>query len=163
MIEHLRNRGMVPELYSCGYDDETACFMLYDFSRRLTGFQQYRPSGDKKISNKAKGKYWSYITKGEVGLFGLESWHFPGPVYLTGGMFKAATLHRLGFCALHVSAVSYKYLKPQLRLLRRPFLAIGDNDAEGKQFSARYGGFTSPRDLDEMTDQEVLCLLKQRM
>lgn len=129
---------------------------MYDFGRRYTGYQQYRPGADKKPQNHPKlGRYYSHVSEGQVALFGFESWDFSEFVYLTGGLFKAATLHRLGYSALHVSGVSYRYLKPQLELTRRPFLAIGDNDDEGRQFARRYGGWTSPCDVDEMSDKDV--------
>jgi hypothetical protein len=151
---------MTPELYPhLAATDEVATFSLYDFGGRLSGFQQYRPLGEKKVSNKTSGKYWSYVPNGGVGVFGLESMDFSETVYLVGGLFKAATLHRLGYTALHVSAVSYKVLKPQLRLLRRHYVGIGDNDAEGMQFAMRYNGFTSPCDVDEMSDEDVHRML----
>lgn len=129
---------------------------MYDFGRRYTGYQQYRPSASKKPQNNPKdGRYYSYVTKGEIALFGLESWDFSEVVYLVGGLFKATTLHRLGYSALHVSSVSHYFLKSQLRLLGRPYLAIGDNDDEGRQFARRYGGWTSPCDVDEMSDKDV--------
>lgn len=139
--------------------DDVATVSLYDFGGRLSGFQQYRPDGEKKVSNKTSGKYWSYVPNGGVGVFGFESWRFSETVYLVGGMFKATTLHRLGYTALHVSAVSYKYLRPQLRLTGRPFRGIGDADEEGAQFAGRYNGFQSPVDVDEMSDEDVHGML----
>jgi hypothetical protein len=139
--------------------DEVATFSLYDFGGRLSGFQQYRPLGEKKANNKNTGKYWSYVPSGGVGIFGFESWDFSDVVYLTGGLFKAATLHRLGYTALHVSAVSYKYLRPQLQLTGRPFRGIGDADDEGAQFARRYNGWQSPADVDEMSDEDVHRML----
>lgn len=161
LLKHLEERGLDPSLYPyMSVTDQVAVFPMYDFAGRMTGYQQYRPDGNKKFVNKDEGKYWSYVSS-PMSVFGLESINFSWPVYLTGGLFKAATLHRLGYTALHVSAVSYKLLKPQLSLLRRPFLAVGDNDDEGRQFARRYGGFTSPVDLDEMKDEDVHKLLRR--
>ncbi len=152
---------MNPDLYPYkAITDEVATFSLYDFNGSLSGFQQYRPLGPKKLQSNPEGKYFAYVPEGRVGIFGLESWDFSETIYLVGGLFKAATLNRLGYTALHVSAVSYKALKPQLRLLCRPYLAIGDNDDEGRTFVARYGGFTSPVDVDEMSDHDVLRMLE---
>lgn len=160
VLAHLRQRGLNPDLYPTAFADrDVVVFYLTDFSGRVVGFQQYRPAGDKKLVNKDAGKYWSYSPKETIAVLGLASLDNPGPVYLTGGLFKAATLHRLGYAALHVSATSYKLLKPQLWLLNRTYLAVGDNDAEGAQFVRRYGGFQSPKDLDEMSDGEVRELL----
>lgn len=161
MLEHLKARGMDCSLYPfMGMDDEVACFPMYDFLGQMTGFQQYRPDGDKKSPNHPKlGKYWSYVSSGKLSLFGLESLEFSNTLYLTGGLFKASTLHRLGYSAVHVSSASYKVLRPQLQLLNRPFLAIGDNDPEGALFVKRYGGWQSPIDVDEMCDEEVHLMM----
>ena len=149
------------DLYTgAGIEGDVARFPMRDFSGRMTGYMQYRPDGDKKTQNSEVGRYFTFITKGEVGVFGMESLNFSETIYLVGGMFKAAALHRLGFTALHVSNVSPKLLKPQLFVLNRPFLAIGDNDDEGRTFAARYGGFTSPVDVDEMADTDVLVMLE---
>lgn len=162
MLEHLKARGMNCSLYPfMGMDDEVACFPMYDFSGRMTGFHQYRPDGEKKNPNHPKlGRYFTYIASGKLGVFGLESLKFSKEIYLVGGLFKATTLHRLGYASLHVSGASYKHLKPQLALLNRPFLAIGDQDSEGAQFVARYGGWQSLGDVDELTDKDVIEMVE---
>ena len=157
MLEHLKSRGMNPDLYPfMGLGEDCADFPMYDFRGRMTGYQRYRPNGDKKLVNSREGRYYSHVSKGEsVCVFGLESWNFGHFIFLTGGLFKAATLHRLGYTALHVSATSFRVLKPQLDLTGRYYMAVGDNDDEGRQFARRYGGFTSPVDVDEMEDADV--------
>jgi hypothetical protein len=157
MYEHLKNRGMTVALYPyAGIDNMVARFPMYDFGGRMTGFQQYRRYGEKKLPNDFKmGKYAIYVAQKQTSVFGLESFLFSHPIFLVGGMFKAATLHRLGYTALHVSAVSPKSLLPQLQILQRPFFAIGDNDLEGAGFVNIYGGWQSPIDVDEMPDSEV--------
>lgn len=163
MHAHLLNRGMNPNLYPfAGIERDVARFPMYDFSGRMTGFNQYRPNGEKKAPNDPQlGKYFSYVSDKQVSVFGLESFLFSKQIYLVGGMFKAATLHRLGYTALRVSGVSPKALLPQLQLLRRPWYAIGDNDLEGVTFVSRYGGFQSPCDVDEMPDEAVHQMLEQ--
>ena len=160
MLDHLKARGMNPYLYmGASTDGKTVTFPLYNFGGKRTGYMRYRPEGSKEKNNAANGRYFTYITPGEVGVFGLESLENPGPIFLTGGMFKAATLHRLGYAALHVSSVSPRDLRPQLRLLNRPYFAIGDNDAEGAQFARRWGGWQSPVDVDEMEDGCVRAMI----
>lgn len=162
MVEHLIQRGLDPMLYpQARTDGRIVLFPLYDFGGRRTGYLRYNPGGHKGGGKNPKdGKYYTYIGEGNVGLFGLESLQRPGPIFLVGGVFKATTLHRLGFAALHVSSISPKILKHQLRLLRRPFYALGDNDAEGEQFVLRYGGAVCPMDVDEMTDEAVHKLVE---
>lgn len=162
MLKHLLQRGLDPMLYpQARTDGRIVLFPLYDFGGKRTGYIRYNPDGPKNTGKNPKdGKYYTFIGEGKVGLFGTESLSFPGPIFLTGGIFKATTLHRLGYVGLHVSSMSPKVLKPQLRLLRRPFFALGDNDAEGAQFVRRYGGVQCLRDVDEMTDKAVHELVR---
>lgn len=133
---------------------------MYDFSGAVTGVQQYRPNGSKdKPNDPREGKYFSRVTSGKLALFGLESLLFSREIFLVGGMFKAATLHRLGYSALHVSSAAPALLKPQLGVLGRRFYAIGDNDDEGVSFVRRWGGWQSPCDVDEMTDEDVHTMI----
>lgn len=161
ILQHLLKRGLNPMLYpQARTDGRVVLFPLYDFAGRRTGYIKYNPDGPKNGKNPKDGKYFTYIGEGQVGLFGCESLTQPGPIFLTGGLFKATTLHRLGYAALHVSSISPRVLKPQLRLLQRPFYALGDNDAEGHAFVRRYGGTVCPMDVDEMTDKAILKLLE---
>lgn len=144
-----------------GIAGEVVHFPLYNFGRKRTGFVAYRPNGPKRVQNGEYGKYYTYITKGEIGVFGMESIDFSSFILLVSGVFKATALHRLGYTALHVSSVSYRVLKPQLALLDRPYYAIGDNDAEGREFARRYGGIQSPIDVDEMDDFDIVRMVKE--
>jgi hypothetical protein len=160
MLEHLKARKCDVDLYpgfSC--ENDVAIFPLFNFGFKRTGSIYYRPDGAKRVQNDEKGRYYTYISPGEVGIFGLESLNFSDTIFLVSGIFKSTALHRLGFTALHVSSVSYRNLKPQLLVMGRPYKAIGDNDAEGAQFVRRYGGFQSPMDIDEMTDSDILEMI----
>lgn len=160
ILDHLEERGLLPELYpGMGYDEEVARFPLHNFAGKMTGVIQYCPNADKIRDN--RGRYITYITAGEVGVFGVDSLSNPGPIFIVGGMFKAATLHRLGYASLHVSSVSPKSLRPQLQLLHRRFFAIGDADVEGAQFARRWGGWQSPVDVDEMYDKDIIMMIKR--
>ena len=80
-------------------------------------------------------------------------------VFLTESVFKACALHRVGLNAWSVlgSDVSL-HLYRQLRLLGLRFVCLGDNDAAGEKFSQTFGLGTTSKDLDEMTDRELLDL-----
>lgn len=161
MLTHLQSRKCQLSLYpGTGFDDESVYFPLYNFGKKRTGFVAYRPGGPKRVQNNEKGRYYTYITSGEVGIFGMESIDFGPTIFLVSGVFKATALHRLGFCSLHISSVSYRVLKPQLELTLRPYVAIGDADDEGAQFARRYGGFQSPCDVDEMSDEAILEMIR---
>jgi len=157
---HLRERGMHPEYYrflSCAED--VATFGLWDFSGRFVGYQNYRPFADRNCKNVKEARYFTYLPKKVNGYFGLESLKQPGTVYIVEGVFKAAKLHRLGFASIALMGSETRQHLSQLNLMRRRYVGIGDNDAAGEKFARNLKGFTSPRDLDEMSDQEVLDLL----
>lgn len=80
-------------------------------------------------------------------------------VFLTESVFKACALHRLGLNAWSVlgSDVS-DHLYRQLRLLDLRFVCLGDNDPAGQKFSQTFGLGAVSRDLDELTDEELLDL-----
>ena len=162
MLKHLAERKCNPDFYpGFGYDEDVVSFPLYNFGRKRTGFIAYRPAGAKRVRNSEKGRYYTYITKGEVGVFGLESIDFSPYILLVSGLFKATALHRLGQCALHVSSVSPRMLVQQLRLYNRPYFAIGDNDSEGATFARKLGGIQSPVDVDEMTDTAIMEMVRE--
>lgn len=80
-------------------------------------------------------------------------------VFLTESVFKACALHRVGLNAWSVlgSDVSL-HLYRQLRLLGLRFVCLGDDDAAGEKFSQTFVLGTTSKDLDEMTDSELLDL-----
>lgn len=159
--QHLRDRGMVPELYSLGVGPGLVCFYLFDFMGKPVGYQQYLPFGPRNSKNVREARYFTYLPKRTNGYFGLESLAFDGPVYLVEGVFKAATLHRLGYASISLMGSETKQHRNQLAFLRRELVAIGDNDPAGHKFTRALGGFVSPTDLDEMEDEEVKELLNE--
>ena len=80
-------------------------------------------------------------------------------VFLTESVFKACALHRLGLNAWSVlgSDVSL-HLYRQLRLLGLRFVCLGDDDVAGQKFSQTFRLGATSKDLDEMTDEELLDL-----
>lgn len=100
-------------------------------------------------------------SKSRLSYFSTESLDFSEEIYLVEGVFKAAKLHNLGLTALALLGSDSKRHYRQLKMLNRPLAAIGDNNGAGRKFARPYGGFVSPRDLDEMSDIEVLELLKK--
>lgn len=156
MMEHLRSRKCELALYpGVGYDSECVAFPMHDFSGKRTGTVFYRPDGPKRVQNNEKGKYYTYISKGESGIFGIQSIDYTPYILLVSGVFKATALHILGHTALHVSSIKPHDLRNNLELLRRPYYAIGDNDSEGAQFVRRWGGLQSPVDVDEMSFEAI--------
>ena len=166
-VEHLRSRGMDHTLYRVYYncDQGIITFPLYNGMRVMTGYQQYRPDQTfKKINDPKMSRYYTYLPEGVDGVFGLETLDKnKKTIYIVEGVFKAATLHRLGFNSIAVLTNHPKRLKPWFRILKATFdlIAIGDPDAAGQKLvNTVKKGFLSPLDLDEMTDEDILKLLR---
>ena len=164
MIAHLISRGMNVSLYHFFSDEDTATFFLYNSSGKLVGYQLYRPAADKGKKNDPKlGRYFTYLPKEVDGLFGLEQ-DFGGPLFVVEGIFKAAKLHSLGISSVAVCGSSPKRLNSWFRAVaeQREVIAVGDNDPAGAEFVRIVGrGGQSPVDLDEMSDEEVKCLVQE--
>ena len=157
-MSSLDNRGAT----SYYTDGETMTFMLYNPHGKLVGYQVYRPGASKEKRNDPReGRYYTYLPREVDGFYGLEQ-DVGGPLYVVEGIFKAVKLHNLGYSAVAVLGATPKRLNSWFRAVRqqRPVLAIGDADSAGAELVRIVGrGFQSPRDLDEMTDEEVLCLI----
>jgi DNA primase len=156
---HLRERGMVHTFNSVAFDEDVATFYLRDFSGRQVGYQRYRPFAERNCRNVKEARYFTRLPRGVNGYWGLESLMWDGTVYLVEGVFKAAKLHNLHVPAVALMGSETKHHITQLLLMGRRFVGVGDNDPAGEKFARALGGFTSPRDLDEMTDEEVEKLL----
>lgn len=164
--DHLRSRGMIPELYNAAYDAEKGCvtFPLFNGMRVQTGYQRYNPDKiSKKFNDEEEGRYHTYLPSGVDGVFGLECLDASKPnLYIVEGIFKASKLHSIGENAIAVLTNHPKRLKSWFRILKTVFnlVAIGDNDVAGQKLVSFVGsGFSSPKDLDEMTNEEVIELL----
>lgn len=157
---------MKPELYKFSLGEGVVTFFLYNPTGKLVGYHQYRPFADKQSRDEPKqARYYTYLPRSVDGLFGLEQDDGKGTLYIVEGIFKAAKLHALGKNAIAVLGATPKRLKSQLRIWKatRPLFAIGDNDSAGQQLvNIVKAGIQSPRDLDEMTDDEVLEFINDR-
>ena len=166
MLDHLKSRGMNPNLYSVAIDEQEriATFYLYNINGHIVGYQQYRPDADKKQKNDPKdGRYFTYLPKDTDGVFGLELLNKSDrTIYVTEGIFKAAVLHRLGYNAIAVLTSTPKRLKPWFKIMKATWnlVAIGDPDDAGRRLvNMVKNGFQSPLDLDEMADEDIISLL----
>lgn len=165
--EHLTSRGMNIVLYPIIYDakEEIITFYLYNLSRQVTGYQQYRPfkSAKQQRNDPKDGRYYTHLKGDQDGMFGLEL--LKGTrrtIYIVEGVFKAAVLHRLGYNAIAVLTSAPKRLKPWFGIMNETWnlVAIGDNDSAGALLVRTVGkGFQSPKDLDEMSDSDIIELL----
>lgn len=183
--KHLRERGMNPDLYTnviYDHEEEVVTFFLHNFLGHIVGYQTYRPNeSNKKAKNDPKnGRYYTYLPgKSYVGesadpkkvdidgVWGVEAIDKDRlTMFVVEGVFKAAVLHRLGFNAVATLTATPKRLKPLFSIMKVMYnvVAIGDPDAAGKKLVNIVGnGFTSPLDLDEMSDEDILILLENNV
>ena len=162
MKAHLEQRGLNLALYhSLVVDERVATFYLYS-GDKLVGYQQYRPDQSSKKANHPKeARYFTYLPREVDGVWGYELADLSKSkvLFLVEGVFKAATLHRLGYNAVAVLGATPKRLSNQILLWGcsgYTVVALGDNDEAGRKFVRFVGlGCTTERDLDELTDEEV--------
>ena len=167
MQSHLQSRHFyhdVPTEGEPGSFNEVFTFYLYDFGGNLTGYQQYRPLGDKSYRrNPKEGKYFTHITPGRVGVWGLQ-YHCPSPIMvITEGVFKAVRFHNLGINAIAVLSNDPVHLKQQLYLLSLTYdlVVVPDPDKAGSKLTKYGTRFIIPtKPVDELTNNEMEFLCK---
>lgn len=168
LIEHLRSRGINPKLYRLSkcYSTNKITFLLYNLSGQIVGYQHYRPLIEEKgVKNNPKlGRYFTKLPKATIGVFGLELLNPKDKrLFVVEGVFKAGVLHRLGYNAIAVLGANPVPLRGWFKAMRGQWklIAIGDADKAGKELVKIVGeGFQSPKDLDEMTDEEIRRLIE---
>lgn len=144
-----------------------ATFYMWNLSGQLVGYQQYRPSGDKKVNNNPReGKYFTFKKVPTVGVWGVESLHLtPHVVFVCEGLFDAARLTSRGVSAVAVFTCNPgKDVKNWLTLLNRKVVCVCDGDKAGAML-AKYGDVSlcllGGKDLGECSDDYVDMLLKE--
>lgn len=164
----LVKRGFDYNKYKCWVSEEETCMTvpIYSFDERMVGYQKYSPLKDK--SYRYEGRYHTWSS--EQGLWGLETIpeDYNGVVYLTEAVFRSVSLHRIG--KQSVSLLGCTCSKRLLREMRNhpnyKFVWIGDPPSNGvdagKIMVNKIGGFQSPKDLDEMTDEEIIKMFEEQ-
>lgn len=168
--QHLIGRHLDPMNYAVSWDDETACFLLFDLSGRVVGYQQYRPGAPKTMRNDPReGRYYTYFTgrkdEKQFSVWGLETWDYSAHVlFVTEGIFDAVRLHQFGYSAVAVLSNDPKFLRNWLFLIRqqRKVIVVCDDDAAGRKL-AKFGDVAlfphGSKDLGDMTHEEVAELV----
>jgi hypothetical protein len=166
--EHLLSRHLDLELHRPMLDEAegVATFYLWNLSGEVVGYQQYRPTGEKKPNNNPKlGKYFTYRKKPTLGVWGVESLHLsPNVVFVTEGLFDAARLTERGYSALACLTNNPQLdLRNWLFMLNRKVVAVCDNDTAGRKL-AKFGHvatYCEEKDLGDSSDEFVTHLLEQ--
>lgn len=169
--KHLQERYLNLELHRPVMDLDLgiATFYCWNVSGQLVGYQQYNPNGDKRIFNsKLDGKYYTYRNKHAptVVVWGVESLYLTnGVIYLTEGIFDAARMTHRGQSAIAMMANNPpKDYRNWLQMLRRPTVAVCDNDAAGRKL-AKFGDYVEivpdEKDLGESSESYVTHLIQK--
>lgn len=165
-ISHFRDRHLQPERYSVHWDDETACFVLFNLSGEIVGYQRYRPFAPKVMRNdEVEGRYYTYYTGDKhnkrFSVWGLESFSYDSRfTFVTEGIFDACRFHNFGWPAIAVLSNDPKYLRNWLYIVgqQRKLITVCDGDDAGRRL-AKFGhtSFICPVGIDvgDATDQWV--------
>ena len=135
--DHLASRNLQLGRYNhVSIDDtnEVATFPLWNLSGQMVGFQQYRPWGSKSQNNNPReGKYFTYITGGHIGVWGVDTLHYnQHQVFVCEGIFDACQLHNFDLPAIAVLGNNPLHIVPWLKALGRKIIAIPDDDDAGR-------------------------------
>lgn len=167
--EHLKSRHLDLELHRPAIDDVegVATFYMWNLTGQLVGYQQYRPSGEKKPNNDPRlGKYFTHRKVPTVGVWGVESLHLtPHVVFVCEGLFDAARLTSRGVSAVAVFTNNPgQDVRNWLSVLNRKVVVVCDGDLAGGKL-AKYGDTSlcllGGKDLGECSDDYVDMLLKE--
>lgn len=137
---------------------------LNNLSGQFVGFQQYRPlQTAKKLNDPKQSRYFTYSPKQTNAVWGLETLdNSKKELYIVEGIFKASSLHILGYNAIAVLTSNPKHLKSWLHTLPFNLTGIGDNDKAGKGVISVAGkGFCLEKDLDEYELKELEELINE--
>jgi hypothetical protein len=166
IVQNLLERAIQFHRYSTiSWDEETAAFELHNLSGQLVGYQQYRPTGDKKqFNNPKEGRYFTYC-KDNIGVWGLETLGYRHDVlFVVEGVFDCVKLHNLNLPAIAVLANDPKKIRPWVNSLARTTVAICDNDTAGRKLGKlcqhRLHVVGEKKDLGEMSNEQVRDFIK---
>lgn len=172
MRSHLEDRHVNFEVHKPVLTEELACFFLYNLSGQLVGYQRYNPSfpsafpGDGKQSNLRDRRYYNYVSPGQMGIFGLESFHLDVPcVFVVEGVFDACRLTNRGACALAMLTNNPSTSMRNFVLsLGKPVIAVCDDDKAGvkmRKVGHYHETVQGSKDLGECPEDFVDFLLKK--
>ena len=169
--EHLASRRMRSSSVILG--DDCCYFLLWTLSGKMVGVQKYNPTGSKlyrgslsrEDPTKPLLKYVTYVSPGEIGVWGLETMkHTDTMVFITEGIFDAAMIHNAGFSAIALIGNDPKPMKQWLKMLPQHKIVITDNDKAGKLL-AKYGDvsyvYEGAKDLNDGEEEDVTRFIRE--
>lgn len=168
VYNNLKDRYFDLALHTAWVDENegVATFPLWNLSGCLVGYQQYRPSANKKKDNHPKmSRYFTYRKNKVVGVWGLESWLLSNTLFVTEGVFDACRLTSMGYSA--VATLSNDLdgpMKEWFYMIRshRPVVVVCDGDKAGRKLAkAGHRSHVMPEgtDLSDASEEYVKTLL----
>jgi hypothetical protein len=164
--EHLLQRHCDLELHNPFIGEDCATFLLWSLTGKIVGYQRYRPSGDKMRKNNPKeGRYYTYRSqdKPDVAVFGIETLHNSGPIFVTEGIFDATRISKYRRPVIAtLSNDPDSSTKNFLRMLNRPLVAILDSGKSGEPLRkiGDYSVKMESGDLGDAPEEIILQILK---
>lgn len=168
LYKHLLSRNYDPSRYVnqvLHAEEGILTVYLTNLCGQFIGYQQYRPNEQAKRLNDPKmSRYFTYSPRGVNACWGLETLDScKKDLYLVEGIFKASTLHMLGYNAVALLTSHPKPMKSWLHTMNYNLIGIGDNDKAGDGIIKVAGkGFKLERNLDEYPLEELQALLNDR-
>lgn len=172
MRSHLKDRCVDLNLHRPVITGEMAFFYLYNLSGQIVGYQRYNPSfpsaypGDGKQSNLRDRRYYNYVSSGQLGLFGLESYNLDVPcVFVVEGLFDACRLTSRGACAIAMLTNNPSTsMRNFIDSLGKLVVSVCDNDKAGakmRKVGLVYETVEDAKDLGEASESFVTGLLEK--
>lgn len=168
LVKHLLSRNYDPTRYVnqvLDFDDEVLTVYLSNLAGQFVGYQQYRSKVTAKRTNDPhEARYFTYSQRGVNACWGLETINPElDTLYVVEGIFKASTLHMLGYNALALLTSNPKPMKSWLHTLPYNIIGIGDNDRAGSGIIRVAGqGYKLEKDIDEYRLDELPRMLQER-
>lgn len=167
LVKHLISRNYDPSRYLnqvLDFENEVLTVYLPNLSGQFVGYQQYRPNVmEKKTNHPSEARYFTYSQRGVNACWGLETLDpRKEDVYLVEGVFKASTLHMLGYNAIALLTSNPKPMKSWLHTMDHNLIGIGDNDKAGDGMIKIAGkGYKLEKDIDEYQLEHLRDLLDE--
>lgn len=169
LYKHLLTRNYDPSRYVnqvLDIQDNILTVYLTNLVGQFVGFQQYRPEEEaKRLNDPRLSRYFTYNQRGVNACWGLETLDTrKEDLYLVEGIFKASTLHMLGYNALALLTSHPKPMKSWLHTMNYNLIGIGDNDKAGSGIINVAGkGFKLGKDVDEYSLCELEKILHDKV
>lgn len=165
---HLATRAMTPRIAKIWMDSDRATFPLVDMLGDIRGFQEYVPTGKKKIHVRGEAKYWTYAQAGYSPFWApLEFFEWvkeTGYCFVQEGIFSAAPLVAMGFPAVAILSDSNSQLIRNLHIAGVKTVTLADGDPAGQKILRKvHRGIALPDafDVGDIWEQKGLYEVKK--